>query len=169
VAVLAPATGLADVLLLDLLDRVADGLAIGDLGLAHVGVHPELTQHAVDQHLEMELAHARDDGLPRLLVRTDAEGRVLLAEREEGLGELVLVDLRLGLHGHVDHGLGELKLLEHDGTGRVAQGVTGRSVLETDHGHDVAGEDGVLVQAIVGVHLEDAPHPLLLVLGRILD
>ena len=42
VAVLAPATGLADVALLDLLDRLADGLAVGHLGLADVGVDREL-------------------------------------------------------------------------------------------------------------------------------
>src|SRR6202040_2664852 len=63
VAVLAAATGLADVALLDLLDRLADRLAVGHLGLAHVGVDAELAQHAVDEHLEVELAHAADDRL----------------------------------------------------------------------------------------------------------
>ena len=53
--------------------------------------------------------------------------------------------------------------------GRVAQGVPGGGVLEADDGHDVAGEDGVLVHALVGVHLEDPAHPLLLVLGGVGD
>ena len=80
-------------------------------------------------------------------------------ERVEGLGQLVLVGLGLGLDGHVDHRLGELERLEHDRVGRVAQGVAGGGVLQADHGHDVAGEDGVLVLAVVGVHLEDAARP----------
>ena len=50
---------------------------------------------------------------------------------------------------------------------RVAQGVAGGGVLQADEGHDVAGEGGVLVLAVVGVHLEDAADPLLAVLGRV--
>ena len=159
VAVLAPAAGLADVALLDLLDRLADGLPVGHLGLAHVGVDPELAQHPVDQHLEVELAHARDDGLAGLLVGVDPEGRVLLGQGLEGLGQLVLVVLGLGLDGHVDDRLGELERLEDDGVVRVAQGVAGGGLLEADGGDDVAGEGGVLVLAVVGVHLEDAARP----------
>ncbi len=59
VAVLTPATGLADVAGLDLLHRVPDGLPVGDLGLADVGVDLELAEHPVDQHLEVQLAHTR--------------------------------------------------------------------------------------------------------------
>ena len=82
-------------------------------------------------------------------------------QREEGLAQLVLVGLGLGLDGHVDDGLGELERLEQDRVARVAQGVAGGGVLQPHRGHDVAGEDGVLVLAVVGVHLQDAPHPLL--------
>ena len=49
----------------------------------------------------------------------------------------------------------------------VAQGVTGRRVLQADHGVDVAREglvDGVL---LVGVHLEQLANALLLALGRV--
>src|SRR5439155_8755302 len=42
VAVLAPTAGLPDVAHLDLLDGQGDRLAVGHLGLAHVGVDPEL-------------------------------------------------------------------------------------------------------------------------------
>ena len=58
VAVLAPAAGLADVALLDLLDRVGDGLAVGDLRLADVRGDRELAHHPVDEHVEVQLAHA---------------------------------------------------------------------------------------------------------------
>ena len=43
----------------------------------------------------------------------------------------------------------------------VAERVTGGRVLEADDRDDVAGEDGVLVFAVVGVHLEDAADALL--------
>ena len=115
----------------------------------------------------MQLAHARDDGLAGLVVGPDPEGRVLLGEREERLRELVLVGLGLRLDGHVDHRLGELESLEQDRVVGGTEGVAGRRVLEPDHGDDVAGEDGVFVLAVVGVHLQDAAHPLLAVLGEV--
>ena len=159
--------GLADVALLDLLHRLADGLAVGHLGLADVGVHAELAEHPVDQHLEVELAHPRDHRLAGLLVGVDPERRVLLGERVEGLGQLVLVGLGLGLDRDVDDRLGEGQRLEDDRVARVAEGIAGRGLLEADGGDDVAGEDGVLVLAVVGVHLEQPPDALLAVLGRV--
>ena len=95
-------------------DGLGDRLAVGHLRLADGGVHLELAEHAVDDHLEVELAHPGDDGLAGLLVGADLEGRVLLGQAEEGLAHLVLVDLGLGLHRDVDDGLGELEVLEHD-------------------------------------------------------
>ena len=148
---------------------LADGLPVGDLGLAHVGVDAELAQHPVDQDLEVQLAHPRDDRLAGLLVGPDPEGGVLLGQAEQGPGQLVLVGLGLGLDGHVDDRLGEGQGLEHDRVVRVGQGVAGRGLLEADHGDDVAGEDGVLVLAVVGVHLEQPADPLPLGLGRVDD
>src|SRR3712207_7037861 len=42
-----------------------------------------LAQHAVDEHLEVQLAHAGDLGLAGLLVRGDLERRVLLGQAAE--------------------------------------------------------------------------------------
>ena len=103
----------------------------------------------------------RDDRLAGLVVGVDLEGGVLLGERAERLAQLVLVDLGLRLDRDGDHRLGELHALEHDRVRRVAERVTGGGVLETDGRDDVAGEDGVLVFAVVGVHLQDAADALL--------
>ena len=82
VAVLALAAGLADEAPVAL-GRAADGLAVGDLRLADVGRDLELADHAVDEHVEVQLAHAGDQRLAGLLVGLDAEGRVLLGEALE--------------------------------------------------------------------------------------
>src|SRR5438132_993490 len=79
-AVLAAAAGLAHVALLDLLDLLADRLAIGNLRLANVGIELELAQHAIDEHLAVELAHARDDRLARVVVGVNLERRVLFGQ-----------------------------------------------------------------------------------------
>ena len=67
-AVLAAAAGLADEPALDLLDGLADRLAVGDLRAADVRVDVELAHQAVDDDLEVQLAHAGDERLPGLLV-----------------------------------------------------------------------------------------------------
>ena len=86
----------------DLLDLAADRLAVGDLRLADVGLDVELALHAVDEDVEVQLAHAGDDGLPGLVVGVHLEGRVFLGEPLDRDAELLLVDLRLGLDGHRD-------------------------------------------------------------------
>src|SRR5207253_5772183 len=97
VAVLAAAARLADEPALDAFDLLADRLAVGDLRTADVRIDVELALEAVDDDLEVQLAHAGDDGLAGLLVRTDAEGWILLGEPLQTLAELVLVALRLRL------------------------------------------------------------------------
>ena len=115
----------------------------------------------------MQLAHAGDAGLATLLVRVDAESGVFLGQSLQRDAELVLVGLRLGLDGDFDDRLGEDDRLEHDRMIRVAQGVAGEGVLESDRGGDVAGVDGLDLFAVIGVHLEDAADPLLLALGGV--
>src|SRR4051794_36132085 len=73
-------TGLLLVGVVVLLDGLADRLAVGDLRLADVGLDLELAPHAVDEDLQVQLAHAGDDRLAGLLVEPDLEGRVLLGQ-----------------------------------------------------------------------------------------
>src|SRR6185369_7173580 len=76
--VLAGAAGLLLVRVLDLLHLAPDRLAVGDLRAADVRLDLELAAHPVDQHLQVQFAHAGDDRLAGLLVGPDLEGRVLL-------------------------------------------------------------------------------------------
>src|SRR5438876_1053690 len=84
-------TGSAGLLLVGVVDLhhlAADRLAVGDLRAADVRLDLELALHPVDEHLEVQLAHAGDDRLTGLLVGAYLEGRVLLGEALDGGAEL---------------------------------------------------------------------------------
>ncbi len=78
-AVLAATAGLLDELAFAV-GCLGDGFAISDLRLAGVGVDLELAQHAVADNFEVQLAHARHDGLAGVFVGEDAESRVFLGQ-----------------------------------------------------------------------------------------
>src|SRR6478735_1849452 len=166
---LARATGLLLVRVVVLEDGTTDRLAVGHLGLADVGLDLELALHAVDEDVEVQLAHAGDDRLAGVLVVVDLEGRVLGRELLDGRAELLLVALGLRLDGDLDDRVRERHRLEDDLLVRVRQRVSGRRVLEADGRVDVAGEGLLDRVLLVGVHLEQLADALLAALGRVDD
>ncbi len=164
--VLSATAGLADELAL-LLDLGPDGLAIADLGRAHISRHVELALHAVDDDLQVQLTHAGDDGLARLLVGTHPEGRVFLRQFGQGDPHLLLVALGPGLHRYRDDRLGKLHALQGNDGVLGAEGVAGGHILQADGGGDVTGADLLDLLAVVGVHLQDAAEALPFSLDRV--
>ena len=78
-SVLTATAGLADVLAFRF-RLLADGFAIRDLRLADVRLNPVLAHHAVDDDLEMQLAHTADDGLAAIGIGVNLEGRIFLRQ-----------------------------------------------------------------------------------------
>src|SRR6185369_14232359 len=115
-------TGAAGLLLVGVivLDRASDGLAIGDLRRTDIGVDLELALHAIDDDLEVKLAHALDDRLPALGIDRHAERGILLRQTIERDAHLLLIALGLRLDRDLDDRLRELHALEHDGLSRIA-------------------------------------------------
>src|SRR3984957_16391376 len=166
-AELTGTTSLLLVRVLDLLDLLADGLAVGDLRTADVRLDLELAAHPVDQHLKVQFAHAGDDRLPGLLVGPDLEGRVLLGEPLDRGAQLLLVALGLRLDRHVDDGRREGHGLEDHRLGRVAERVTRCGVLQAHHRDDRPSGSGRALLALVRVHLVDLADPLLALLDGV--
>ncbi|MNL80588.1 hypothetical protein D3C87_2074810 [compost metagenome] len=81
--VLTATARLTDELTLDL-DLLADRLTVRDLRLTDVGVHLELAKQTVDDDLQVELAHAGDQGLRGLGIVLHAEGRILFGQLLQG-------------------------------------------------------------------------------------
>ena len=144
-----------------------NGLLIGHLGLAHVGLDLELPQESVHDDLQMKLTHAGDDGLARLLIRIGLEGGVFLCQLLQGDAHLLLTGLGLGLDGHTNDRLGELHGLQHDGVLLITESVTGGGVLQTHRRGDIAGPDLADLLSVVGMHLQEAGDPLSLAPGGV--
>ena len=113
VAVLAAAAGLLGVLHLAV-GRTRQRFLVGHLRLADARLDAELALQAVDDDLEVQLAHAGDHDLAGLLVGLDAEGRVLGHQLRQADAELFLVALGLRLDRQRDDRLREVHRLEDD-------------------------------------------------------
>lgn len=149
-------------------DALRQGLAVGDLRLARLAGDPVFAAHALDVDVEVELAHARDDGLGGLGVDVDAEGGVFALEAGHGFGEVGQVFVVLGLDGEGDDGLGH----EHGGHAvaerAVREGVA-RGAVDAEDGADLARADLGHVFHFVAVHAHDARDFDLLIGARVED
>src|SRR5207248_6636578 len=88
-------------------DRFLDRLAISHLRRADVCIDAELALHPIDQNLEVQFTHARDDRLPGFFVAANAKRWVLLRKAIERDTHLFLIGFRLRLDGDMDHRLRE--------------------------------------------------------------
>ena len=166
VAVLTLTTGLPDELALHF-DGFRDRFFVGHLRLADVGFDFEFALEAIQDDLEMKLAHAADDRLLGLFVGPHTERRIFLRQARERDAEFVLIALRLRLDGLEDDGLREHDILEQDRVFFVAERVAGARVGHADGRRDVARADRVDIFAMVSVHPQNAADALFLT-GRAL-
>jgi hypothetical protein len=165
VAVLPAAARLLDVLRLDVRDGLLHPLAVGDLGLARVRLDLVLALQAVDDDLQVELAHAVDERLPALLVGVDRNDGSSIASFWSPTPILSWSALVFGSIAMEITGSG--KVIRSSTMGcfssqRVSPVRESRSPL---HRGDDAGEDVLDVFALVGVHEQQAADALVLVAG----
>ena len=107
---------------------------------------------------------------PDFFVGVHAERRVFLREAIQRDAHLLLVGLGLGLHRLRDHRLREDHPLEDDRSLSGSQmRVAGRRFAQAHGRGDVAGAHFLDLLALVGVHLQQPPDALLLVLDRVVD
>ena len=152
--VLAGATGLLLVGVVELRSP-GDRLAVGDLRLARDHVAVVLAPHALHVDVEVELAHAADDGLLRLLVLVHAERRVFLREAVERLGEVRFRRAVLRRDRERDDGRRHVHRRERPVDLAVGERLA-RAGLDAVERDDVAGLGEGNLLAVVRVHAEHA-------------
>src|ERR1700761_8966646 len=166
VAVVTRAPRLANVLAFRL-GLAADRLAVVHLRLADIRFNLVLAHHAVDDDLQMQLAHAGDDRLPAGLVGPHLEGRIFLRQLGQRHAHLFLVHLRLRLNRNLDHRCREVDRLKHNRSLLRADRVARNQVLQAHRRADVAREDLRDLLTLVGVHLQQTADTLRLARTRV--
>ena len=115
----------------------------------------------------MDLPHAGDDHLLGLGIAVGLQRRLLFDHPVEGVVDLVLVCLGLGLDGVRDDRQKLLRRLIDDRLRLIAEGVAGHRLLQLGNGDDIAGHrlfDRLLLLPFQLVYL---PDPLLHIPGGI--
>ena len=150
------------------LNSLADGLAVSNLWVTNVRFDLVFALHAVNKNVQVQLAHAADNGLAGLFVQFNGEGWVLSSKLLNSGTQLLLVSLGLRLDGNLDNWIREVHGLEDDWVCTVGQGVTSGGVLQADDCVDVTSYCLFNRVFLVGVHLEQLTNAFLLALGGVL-
>ena len=111
---------------------------IGNLGRTHICLHLKLTQQTIHNDLQMQLAHAGDNGLACLRIGVGTESRILLRKLCKSLAHFALSSLCLGLDSQLDNGLGEFHGLKNHRMLLVTDGITCGGKLKAHSRRNVA-------------------------------
>src|SRR3989338_2307880 len=163
---LTTTTGLTHKLAFDF-TALRDALTIGNLRLTDVGFNVELAAHAVDQDVQVQLAHTGDDRLTSLFISFDAERWIFLSKFAQSDTHFFLVVLGLRLYGNRNNRLREVHANQDDWLVSVAQSLTSGDVLHADQGRDVTSAHFLDLFAGVCVHLHHTTHALFLTFNRV--
>ena len=151
------------------LNRSTDSLTVSHLRTTLVTLYLELTFQTVDDDLQVELTHTRDNGLTRLLVGLNGERRVLFGQLSETNTQFVEVCLALRLNGDTDHRCRELDRLQYDRLVLVAQRIARAYILKSYARAYIACENSLNRILVVRVHLEDTGDTLFLTRTRVVN
>ena len=159
VAVLAVPAGLALELVVDP-RRLADRLAVGDARGGRLDRCAELALEAVDDDVDLGVAHGGQDRLAGSILAMDPDRRLLLLEPMERLPELVEIGLRLRLDRHLERRRRELDAGQLDRLRSVGdERVTGGGRRQLGDGGDVARADLREVLLVLALDREERCRP----------
>src|SRR5690606_27385576 len=133
-------------------DGVGNGCAVSHLRQANDQFHTVSALQNVDFNIQVQFAHAFQDGLTRLFIGFNREGRIFSHHLTDGDTHLVDHALVFRLHGDGDYRLREHHGFQSTGVFRITQGVTGLYVLHAHNGDDVTRLSKIQLSALVSVH-----------------
>src|SRR3989339_99883 len=142
--------------------RIAfDRFAVADLWLTHITLHRELSLHAIDNDIQVQLSHTGNDDLVGFLIRAHAEGWIFLGKFIERHAHLFLILFCFWLNRNGNNWFWEADGLEQDWVIWITQGVTGKRFLESYHGSNFSCPYFRHFFASIGVKSHDTSDTLL--------
>ncbi|KAG0773705.1 hypothetical protein G6F22_014649 [Rhizopus arrhizus] len=149
-----------------LLDQPADHaghcthrrLLVGHARRAHAHLDLPFAAQALDHHLQVQLAHAPDQGFGRIAIGFDAERRVLLGQAGQPLRHPDQVGGTRRLQPPCQHRRLCLDVLQAQRLRTAAQRFATDRILPAQHRDDVTGHGLFDVVGLVGLHPHQAAH-----------
>jgi len=111
------------------LNRLSERFLIRNLRLTYRSLDLKFSQKSVYDNFKVQLAHTRDNGLSRFLIRIEFESGIFFREFNESHSHFFLTCLRFGLDGKLNNGIRERHLFENDRMIFVTKSIARRCVL----------------------------------------
>ena len=162
--VLTATTGLLLILVIHV-SFALNGFLIGYLRSTNVCFNLEFAKQTVYDNVQMQFAHAGDNGLTSFLVCPGTEGRVFFCQLCQSDAHLFLTSLGLRFDCELNNRFWEFHGFQNDRILFVAEGITGCGILQTNSSSDITSIYGFDILSVVGVHLKDPSHSFSVILG----
>ena len=146
--------------------RDRDGFLVRDARRLGRDADAEPAAEPVEQHVEVEPAHAGDDQFAGALVAMDPQRGILVGELLDGAGDLLLVAARLRFHRQRDHRGRERDLRQFEGRVRRAERVGDLDILDLGDGEDIARDALRDRLGLSAEHAEELRHALAVARAR---
>ena len=129
----------------------------------------EFTFQTIDDNVEMQLTHTRNNRLTTLLVRSYGESRILFGKFGKPVVQFRNIGLALRLNGNRDHCVWESHRLQYDRMSLITKRITGTDILETYSGTNITRINALHRDFLVRVHLEQTTDTLFFARTRIVN
>ena len=137
-----------------------DRLAVGDARRPRVDVELVDLAQALQQHAQMQLAEAVDDGLVGVRHMLDLQARVFIDQLLQDLPHALVVAAALGLDRQPVHGDGEVQRLQVDMV--ILSGIVQHRIevdlVDLGHRADVARLAALHLDMVLALQHEQVPH-----------
>ncbi len=145
----------------------ADSFAIGHLRLANVGSDTELTPHAVDNDIQVQFTHTRNNNLATFGICFHPERRVFLRQLGQRHPHFLLISNRAGFYRNGDHRFRKFHSFKRNRLVLRAQGLACGHIFQTNGGSNIPSTHFFNFAAVVGVHLHHSANPLFFAFNRV--
>jgi hypothetical protein len=162
VTILTTTTGLLRILAVHI-NGLGEGLFVSNLRSTYISLYLEFTQQTVYDDLQMQLAHAGDDGLACLLIGMLTEGRIFFCKLCKSNAHLILTCFGLRLDCQLNNGFREFHGLQDYRMLLITDGITGCSKLKAYCSSDITGINLFQLHSLVCMHLQDTSNTFLFI------